>query len=165
MKVFTVVIDGRERTVEIDEHGSVNIVDLAGNPEVRRVGEGEYSVLIEGRSVNVVAVRNRDGISVWAAGEYMTAQVESERSRLLKQFARSTGPAHSKREILAPMPALVVRILVDPGQAVAAGQGLLVLEAMKMENEIKAPQAGTVKQIHVLAGKPVDKGELLLSLE
>ncbi len=70
-----------------------------------------------------------------------------------------------KSEIKAPMPALVVRVEVEIGQKVKPGQGLLILEAMKMENEIKAHSAGIIKEIYATKGKPVEKGELLMLLE
>jgi propionyl-CoA carboxylase alpha chain len=62
------------------------------------------------------------------------------------------------------MPGMVVRVLVEPGAAVAQGQSLIVVEAMKMENELKAPGAGTVTKVHVLAGAKVEKGDLLVEL-
>jgi pyruvate carboxylase subunit B len=67
--------------------------------------------------------------------------------------------------IKAPMPGLVVRVQVAVGQAVTAGVGLVVVEAMKMENELKAPRAGTVAQVHVQAGDKVEKGQPLVSLQ
>ena len=74
--------------------------------------------------------------------------------------SRSSTP-----EVRAPMPGLIVRILVDSGQEVEAGDGMLVIEAMKMENELKAEGAGLVEQIHVKPGQTVDKGDLLVSFE
>ncbi len=67
--------------------------------------------------------------------------------------------------LVAPMPGLVVRVTVQPGDVVAAGQGLVVMEAMKMENELRAPAAGTVKSVRVVPGTAIEKGAVLVELE
>jgi biotin carboxyl carrier protein len=69
---------------------------------------------------------------------------------------------HGTAVVLAPMPGLVMRVLVTPGEAVLEGQGVAILEAMKMENEIRAPRPGVVKAVHVMAGKAVNQGDALL---
>ncbi len=165
MKTFIVTIGGRGRTVRVEDKKGVS-VEGGEWLEVRRLSATEYSVTTDGHVDRVVAVREgNDGVRLIAGGTMIGALVETERSRLLKQYARSTRPSASKMEVHAPMPALVVKLEVEVGQSVTSGQGLLVLEAMKMENEIKAHFAGCVKSIHVQQGKAVEKGELLLVLE
>ena len=75
------------------------------------------------------------------------------------------GDAAADREIQAPMPGLVLRVLVAPGDAVEAGQGVVVLEAMKMENELTAPAAGTVAAVHAAPGDAVAKNDLLVEVD
>jgi biotin carboxyl carrier protein len=78
---------------------------------------------------------------------------------------QSKDAAAGKRTITAPMPGRVIRILVDSGQTIVTGQGLIVVEAMKMQNEMKAPQAGTVTQIRTSVGATVGAGDVLLVIE
>jgi biotin carboxyl carrier protein len=134
-------------------------------PDIQQLDERTFSLLIDGVSINVVAEKSDDGYRLLLNGKQVTAKVESERARLLKRFESQTSIGHRKTEIKAPMPALVVKVEVGVGDDVPSGQGLLILEAMKMENEIKAHSAGTVKEIYVTKGKPVEKGELLMLLE
>lgn len=165
MKTFIVSIEGRERSVRVDDQQGVS-VDGGDWLRVTRLSATEYSVTTEERVVRVVAAREgNDVVRMIVGGSPYGAIVETERSRLLKQYGRSTRPSASKMDVHAPMPALVVKLEVEVGQHVTPGQGLLILEAMKMENEIKAHFAGCVKSIHVQQGKAVEKGELLLVLE
>jgi biotin carboxyl carrier protein len=76
-----------------------------------------------------------------------------------------TAPAHGDQSVRAPMPGRVVRVLVAPGDQVTAGQGVIVVEAMKMENELRAPKAGRVKDVRVSAGTLVDAGKVLIVFE
>ena len=97
-------------------------------------------------------------------GELVEVTVETERDRLLKRFGPGGGPAGQDGLVKAPMPGLVLRLLVAEGDHVEKGQGLLVLEAMKMENEIKSPVAGLVGPAMVEQGQPVEKGTRLLQV-
>ncbi|MEQ1744813.1 MAG: biotin/lipoyl-containing protein [Saprospiraceae bacterium] len=85
--------------------------------------------------------------------------------RLLKQLGLQTVSTHKVNTIKAPMPGLVISVLVQPGQAVQKGDPLLILEAMKMENVIKAASDGVVKSVAAQKGQPVEKGTTLLEFE
>ncbi len=89
-------------------------------------------------------------------------RVESERMRAAEQAKRTTTTAH-EQVVRSPMPGRVVKVLVAKGDAVEAGQGLVVLEAMKMENEVRARAAGTVGEVHVTAGTAVDGNAKLVT--
>ena len=165
MKTFVVSIAGHERKVTVDDQGSV-IVDGGEGREVVRCSPTEYTMSLNGRIARVAAIQDGDeSVKLITGGRVYAATVQTERSLLMKKYAKSTRPSASKMDIHAPMPALVVKVEVEVGQSVTPGQGLIVLEAMKMENEIKAHFAGSVKSIHAQKGKPVEKGELLLVLE
>ena len=84
---------------------------------------------------------------------------------LLERYGMSNGADAAERTVRAPMPGLVVRVLVEKGEAVEAGQDVVVLEAMKMENVLRAPAAGTVGAVHVAAGTAVGKSDLLLEID
>jgi pyruvate carboxylase subunit B len=162
---YIVTINGKERSVALRND---NTVAIDGTPvpfDAHEIGTGTLSVLMEGASHTVVARKNDDGYQILLAGKQLEAVVESERSRLLRKFDTQGSSGPKKVEIKAPMPALVVKVEVAVGDSVKPGQGLLILEAMKMENEIKAHSSGVVKTIYVTQGKPVEKGELLILLE
>ncbi len=94
----------------------------------------------------------------------MEVEALDERTREIQALAgKRPGPAGG-RTVMAPMPGLVVRIEVAAGQPVAAGTGLVVVEAMKMENELRAPQPGVVATVHVEVGQAVEKGAPLVTL-
>jgi len=97
-------------------------------------------------------------------GERWEASVVDERTRHIRSLTGGGRARAGAGEVKAPMPGLVLRVLVEPGQVVEAGAGLAVLEAMKMENQIKAPVAGVVEAVRVEAGKAVEKGQVLVVL-
>jgi acetyl/propionyl-CoA carboxylase alpha subunit len=162
---YIVLLNGRSHTVSIDAEGQLTCDGEPAAVDLRPVGEHAYSVILHGQSVRVVALGNGGSYDVLLGSKLLDAVVESERDVLVRKYARPSGRELHRREIRAPMPALVIRIEVNVGDNVSAGQGLLVLEAMKMENEMKAPQEGKVKEIHARQGQRVEKGEMLLVLE
>ena len=119
---------------------------------------GVYSVLVDGASHEARVLGNEIAI----AGHHFTFEVEDPR-----QWKRSAGPAaaHGHAIIKAPMPGKVVRILVAVGDEVVAGQGIVVVEAMKMQNELKAPRAGRVAAIEAKENDSVNAGAVLAVIE
>ena len=99
-----------------------------------------------------------------AVGERVELDVQDDRAKQIEALTGQSRRPPASGVIRAPMPGLVVRVEVTIGQAVEAGTGLVVVEAMKMENELRAPQRGVVQQIHVSAGKRVEKGTPLVTL-
>jgi biotin carboxyl carrier protein len=108
-------------------------------------GEGEYTVVTD--------------------GEPYAVRVEDERAARLARASAAHRPTSSVASVTAPMPGLVVAVHVEPGQSVAKGAGLVVLQAMKMENELIAREDGTVKEVLVSPGQTVDQGQKLVTLE
>ncbi len=165
MTEYLVTVDGKLLRVKFGPDGEA-FVDGGRIPaSILRVGSNLFSVVLDGRSIRILAERSADGLQVFCGGSEHTVTVETERSRLLRAYGSKSGQASRKTEIHAPMPALIVRVLVSVGDSVVEGQTLLVLEAMKMENELKADCAGKIKQVSATQGKPVEKGELLVVLE
>jgi biotin carboxyl carrier protein len=165
MNSYFITLNNNEYTVEFEQDGALTLNGRELLIDVRQLDERTFSILIDGTSTTMIAEKSDDGYRLLVNGKQLTFKVESERGRLLKQFDNQRSLSHQKTEIKAPMPALVVRVEVEVGQEVKAGQGLLILEAMKMENEIKSHSAGIVKTIYATKGKPVEKGELLILLE
>lgn len=138
-----------------------------GTPDLVRTGQATYSLVYKGRSHRVLVlkedVENNTVRLRIGAGTY-TVRLQDDRSRMLRSLGLDKG-AQKVREIKAPMPGLVIDVLVKPGDAVTKNDALLVLEAMKMENMIKSPGEGVVSAIHAEKGKAVEKGQLLISFE
>lgn len=138
---------------------------------VGAVSGGEYSLILGGKSYQVFAralppVQGREGqgYEIFLNGQRFEVFVEDERTRLLAGLAQGRT-VQSAASILAPMPGLVVNVLVQPGDVVAQNQTVAVLEAMKMENDLPAPTGGTVKEVRVSKGQTVDLGEVLIVIE
>jgi biotin carboxyl carrier protein len=114
-----------------------------------------------GADSHIVDVSEQDGLSVVDVdGERYHIRVEEETRYLIRTLGQKTAAAG--QVLKAPMPGKVVLVEVAVGQAVAPGDGLIVLEAMKMENEFRAAVAGTVKEVRVEAGQAVNPGDTLL---
>jgi len=132
---------------------------------------GRYSLLIAGTSYEVF-VRRLPQADEQSSRTYeiqwndqaFEVTVEDERTRLLEGLARA-GTASGAAKVQAPMPGLVVQIPVAVGDTVEVGQTVIVLEAMKMENDLAAPIAGTVKELKVHKGDTVDNGQVLATIE
>jgi biotin carboxyl carrier protein len=160
---YLVTVAGREVEVEVDG----DRVTAAGSTRAATLrtvgGTPARQLLVDGRPT-VVTLRST-GRGQWTlgrAGDRWEAEVVDERTRHIRSLTAGSTAARGPATLRAPMPGLVVRVLVEAGQEVAAGAGVVVLEAMKMENELNAPSAGVVGAIRVGAGEPVEKGQVLV---
>jgi pyruvate carboxylase subunit B len=153
-RTIEVEVDGEQATVE----GTTHHVSLAAVP-----GTPMRLLVVDGRSVALpVEPAGRGRWDVTLGGESWEVEVVDERTRHIRSLTGGGAQKAGAAALRAPMPGLVVRIPVEPGQAVAAGQGVVVLEAMKMENELKAPAAASVKAVLVRPGQAVEKGQTLV---
>lgn len=162
MKYITTV-DGVEYEVELLEDGSVLLNGEAVQVDLRSVdGRSVYSALVEGRSFEA-ALSNDDGmIEVIIEGVRYQTEVVDEHAMLLRRAAGDAGGGSGEYQLEAPMPGLVVNVLVKEGQAVEAGMVLVILESMKMQNELRAPFAGVVQAVNVQNGDNVEKREVMV---
>jgi pyruvate carboxylase subunit B len=129
-------------------------------------GTSLYHLLLGGESWTVAA-QPLDEVGRWALGvmgERVEVEVVDEQTHLAQTLAGAGRTPPSSATMRAPMPGLVVRVHAAPGQRVEAGAGLVVVEAMKMENELRAPHAGAVETVHVAVGQTVEKGAPLVTL-
>jgi biotin carboxyl carrier protein len=165
-------IDGRIRTLELEpaQNGQYRVT-LDGQPldvQAQLLRPGVLSLVVDGRSYRVVReddapAGNGGGSAVEFAGRRFPYNVEDPRS--LKARRARGGDADGPRVIKASMPGRVVRVLAGRGEAVEAHQGIVVIEAMKMQNELKSPKAGTVAEMRVAAGDTVSAGDVLAVIE
>ncbi len=152
-----VVIEGDTVTVD-GATWTAHVTDVEGTP-VRMVTLGD-------EVHRVVARRggSRGRYTLWLDGFRHEVEALDERTRAIRELSGASQAASGPAPLVAPMPGMIVRITVQVGDVVEPGQGLVVMEAMKMENELRAASAGTVKAIHARIGTAVEKGALLLEL-
>ncbi|MBO6576442.1 MAG: acetyl-CoA carboxylase biotin carboxyl carrier protein subunit [Rhodothermales bacterium] len=162
-------------TYHIDVEGDTHTLDADGKRVVRDnvplpltvtpVGPDRFAVLLDGSSV-VVTIEERlpDGLIVRTPAGRREIRWKDRRALLLESMGFENSQGAAEREVRAPMPGLVLKVLVEPGTEVSAGDGLVVLEAMKMENELRAASAGTVESVSVVPGDAVGKDALLIRL-
>ncbi len=165
---FHIEVGGRVREVGIEPHGASVAVTVDGSPvdvEVLPVGGGRFSLRFPGtgRQQDVVVAPGRDGadVEVLVGGLRVPARLRPE-GRSGKRAARGDD---APERVVAPMPGKVVRLLVKPGDQVSARQGVIVVEAMKMENELRAGRDGIVRDVLVAEGALVDAGAPLVVIE
>ena len=144
--IFTVTIDGVSR-----------VVDFA------QMGDNLCSLIIDGVSHDIDVTENGDNFSVLSSGDHYEVEVLDEMKRLMK--LRTSAGLEGRQVIEAQMPGMIWKVLVEPGQEVEAGEPLMILVAMKMENEIKAPKAGVVQELFVKADLTVAAGDKLAVVE
>ena len=155
---YDALVDGRSARIAIEaerlRYESDSVVDA--HYEMRALGAGRHSVLIEGRSYTAVAI---PGSGIAVNGRVYQVDVINPRAYRARGVAHGAG---GRQNIAAPMPGRVIRVLVEAGQKVDAGYGLIVIEAMKMQNEIKSPVAGKVMEVRTGAGEAVVAGQILM---
>jgi biotin carboxyl carrier protein len=150
--------DGRSGLAEVNGK-SVAFDLLSGRPGL------PDSLLVDGRSFAVEVESTVEGRIVRLDGVEFLLQVTDERREAIAKLTGATRKTSSMTgEVRAPMPGLIVKIDVSVGETVSKGQGVAVVEAMKMENVIRTLSAGTVAKIHVQSGQAVEKGEPLLTI-
>jgi biotin carboxyl carrier protein len=120
-----------------------------------------FSLLINGRSLEAHAVPMEGGWKVLLQGQMFDARVEDERAIRVRGLARSVGDSGGEFALRAPMPGLVVSIPVAEGETVSKGAALVILESMKMQNELRSPKDGTVQEIRVQPGQTVEQNQVL----
>ncbi len=153
-----VLLDGN--VVEVDgTMTEAHLTELEGTP---------VRLVTIGTEVHRVVARRGDGrgqYTLWLDGFRYDVEALDERSRAIRALGGASSAATGPAPLVAPMPGMIVRVGVQVGDRVQAGQSLVVMEAMKMENELRATSAGAVKRVLVQPGTAVEKGAVLLELE
>lgn len=143
-----IVVDGRNLTV--------NFESMANQPV--------YSLLLGNESYEAYVSESQSGLQVLLRGKLYEIEVEEERQRRLRQASGVAPPAGGEFHLKAPMPGLVVAVPVTEGQSVERGDHLVILESMKMQNELRAPRAGVIQRVRVGAGERVEQHQVLITL-
>ena len=164
---YIVDLNGERREVEVDGE-SVHVDSHRVLARLEEVEGTPVRLVTIGSQVHRVVVRRgatRGAYTLWVDGFRFDGEALDERTRAIRDITADSRKGSGPISLGAPMPGLIVRVNVAPGDAVQAGQGLIVMEAMKMENELRASVAGTVKNVLVEPGKAVEKGTLLIEFQ
>ncbi len=163
-----VTIDGESSFLEVQQSGGELAYRLQGvdtpssSASVEEIGPGVFSFLLGTKSVTVDLVRTGPELEVLALGRRFVISTGDLRDR---PAMREKQDAAGTMEVRAQMPGKVIRLLVEPGARVESAQPVIVVEAMKMQNEMKSPKAGLVTKIYAVEGATVSAGERLLAIE
>jgi biotin carboxyl carrier protein len=161
------VSGSKRHEVEIEREGTATRIVVDGKSwaaDAVQVTPNVVSVLLEGRSYEIHVTPSAAGKLKLQSGPHeMTAELQDPRA--WKGRKHSVAEVEGTQQVLAPMPGKVVRLLVNAGDAVEAGQGLIVVEAMKMQNEIRSPKSGKVERLLAKEGQNVNAGDVLAWVE
>lgn len=164
MKYITTV-EGKEFVVEILDEKHVIVDGKVFEVDFESVsGQPVYSLIVDGRSHESYIYQGEENWQVLLRGRLYPVTVEDEREKRLRSAAGGGVVETGEFHLRAPMPGLVVALHVAEGQEVKKGQVILILESMKMQNELKSPRDGTIGRIRVKAGESVEQKQTLLSV-
>lgn len=162
-----VKVGTRDFTVEVDDEG-VRIDGERVSAELRTVPGTPTRMLVVGDRTFTLIATPDDAGEGWRldidGGRHRAVAVD-ERTRAIREMTGGGNAARGPRPVRAPMPGMIVRIEVQPGQRVEPGQGVAIIEAMKMENELRADGGGVVSRVLVASGQAVEKGTVLVEFE
>jgi len=164
--VYDVIVSGKPHRLELEKVDGVWQCRLEGKEvhfDAVLTGRDVLSLLVDGRSYEVKREQTATDLHLWVGGTRFPVELRDPRSLRARQSSAldEKGP----RKILAPMPGRIVRLLAAEQSEVEAGQGIVVVEAMKMQNEIKSPKKGIIKRITATAGAAVNAGDVLAVVE
>jgi biotin carboxyl carrier protein len=164
--LYDVIIDGKNYRLELERADAgwrcrldgreIQVDAVLARPNV-------LSVLIEGKAYEIKRERTATDLHLWVGGVRYAAELHDPRS--LRSRKSGTGNDTGPRKLIAPMPGKVIRILLQEKAEVEPGQGILVMEAMKMQNEIKSPRKGTIQKILATEGANLNAGDVLAIVE
>jgi biotin carboxyl carrier protein len=160
---YIVIVGEHTYEIGINQDNEITIGDEVVDIDFASVGEGGlYSLLVNNESFEAM-VEERDGLwNVLMRGDMYEVNVVDQRTQLLRARAGAHVPETGEIVIKSPMPGLIVAIPVEVGQEIEAGQTIIILESMKMENELKAPRAGRIERINVQPRESVEQGKPLI---
>jgi len=160
---YVTILNGEQYEVEILKDGNVLVNGEERHVDFLSLGPSLYSVITNDRSLEVVIDEEAGQVNVMLGGRLYETQVLDERALMMAQ--RKGGLTFDSGEVNAPMPGLIVAVQVEAGQEVSQGQTVVILESMKMQNELKSPIDGVVTSVKVEAGQTVDKNAALVEIE
>ena len=164
--MFKVTVNNKEFKVE-PLSLSFKVNDKEFSPDILEYKAGKFHVLMENRSYEALVagiIPEERKITLMINNRSYNVSVKDKYDELLKEMGIDVADARKINDIKAPMPGLVLNVLVQSGQPIQKGDTIIVLEAMKMENILRAPSDGVVKKIHVVKGDKVEKNQVMVDL-
>jgi biotin carboxyl carrier protein len=164
--IYEIIVDGKKCSLELRREGAGWKCVLDGREiaiDMVSTHADVLSLVIEGQAYEIKRERNASGQYLWIGNTRSQAEVRDPRS--LRSRSKAAGDDNGPKKLVAAMAGKVVRVLVAERDEVDAGQGIVVVEAMKMQNEIKSPKKGLIQKLLVSAGSTVNAGEVLAIVE
>jgi biotin carboxyl carrier protein len=159
-------VNGKEFTIEIIDERHITIDGREIEVDFNSVsGQPVYSLLMDGQSFEGFVYPGQEAWEVLLMGRQYPVMVEDEREKRLRAAAGGSVSETGKFYLKSPMPGMVVAVPVEEGQEIEKGQVLVVLESMKMQNELKAPRDGIIGRVRVKPGESVEQRQTLLSVQ
>ena len=164
MQYITTVND-EQYSIEIDQEGRITVDGQGLDVDFHPLSEGGIlSLILNNRSLEAIVEERDQAWEVLIRGELYTVQVQDERAYRLAMARGVTAEMTGEAVIKSPMPGLIIAVPVEEGQLVSKGDQIVILESMKMENELRSPRDGVVKRLHVQPGASVEKDQLLATI-
>lgn len=162
---YVTTIDGHEYLIDILDEHQVSVDGVVHQVDFMPVGDQQvYSLVVNGKSVDANVYLNDDTWQVLFQGNLYSASVEDEREKRLRAALGGRVADHEDFHLKAPMPGMVISIPVNEGQSIHKGDVLVVLESMKMQNELRSPRDGRVIRVRIKPGERVEQKETILSV-
>ena len=162
---YVTTVEGREYIVDILDDHRISVDGVIYQVDFMPVGDQQvYSLVVDGKSVDAHVYPNEDIWQVIFQGNLFSATVEDEREKRLRAALGGKVAEHEDFHLKAPMPGMVISIPVEEGQMIQKGDVLVILESMKMQNELRSPRDGKVTRLRVKIGDRVEQKETMLSV-
>lgn len=167
---YFIELGSEQFEVHISRNNTDDIVVHRGtrNRSFRVVNKGDPNelMIVQGRRSFPVFIERTDGsLSVYYGCREAKTTVKTERDLLFEKYRTAAGQADAEIKIISPLPGLITKVESEPGTALKKGDGIVIIEAMKMENEIRAPRDCMIIELNVKAGQTIDKGHVIAVLE
>ncbi len=165
---YVATLEGAEHELEVEELAAdsfrIRLGERQFDADLRQIGPVSFSIILANRSFDFDVVRDGDEVVIASRGGSTRLMLVDAARRAMRSRGR-VREVGGRVELKAAMPGRVLSVLVQAGDEVKADQGVMVVEAMKMENELRSPKDGKVTEVKVAAGQTVEKGEVLLVIE
>jgi biotin carboxyl carrier protein len=166
MNEYIVTINNKKKEVTLSNNSEVKLDGKNYHYEVIELGENDFVIKINNRFYEISADKiSPEQYSLFVNGKVMGAVVRTGLQERASSLIERSSEGRHKMEVKAPMPGMILKVKKNIGEIVQKGDSIIILEAMKMENDIKSPFSGLIKEINVRENYPVEKGAVLFSIE
>ncbi len=166
MNEFIISIDDKKIPLKTDDFSKIMIDELEHNCRISKLSDFTYKIILDNKIYHVTTFKLNNGdYNFLISGHYFEASVKTTLEEKASQYLNKNISSKNKEEIFSPMPGLILKVYKAIGDKVNQGDSLILLEAMKMENEIHSSKSGVIKDIFVTEGNSVEKNQLLISIE